>query len=362
MLKKLLVLALCLLPVFCFADEELTIDGNSDISVRKQSVLFYEKPANPGSPSANGIKLYAKDKAGVTTLYTKDSAGNVVEIGAAGAGSGDNVTVNSTAIDTTANIKDSTDITWAITDGGAGGPDDIKGTIADSVSVTSWNLTTPTITTSLVTSTPTTLTAAELDRLDGLTSPIIDDDKIDTSAELYGILTDETGSTSGTPLAVFSVNPTLTGVTMAGALTLGENGIVLDPTISADGQYSGITESGTAGATLAFGDLVYLNNDDSRWELVDANLSDGYDKKLGICVLVAAADGNATTILLYGKVNAATVFPALTVGAPAYISETAGDIVLTAPVTTDSATRIIGFCNSADELMFNPENSYYTHT
>jgi hypothetical protein len=64
-------------------------------------------------------------------------------------------------------------------------------TIADSVAVTSWNLTTPTITTSLTTSTPTTLTAAELDRLDGLTSAIIDDDKIDTFAELDAIVADK---------------------------------------------------------------------------------------------------------------------------------------------------------------------------
>jgi len=48
-------------------------------------------------------------------------------------------------------------------------------TIADSVAVTSWNLTTPTITTSLTTSTPTTLTAAELDRLDGLAGVIVTD-------------------------------------------------------------------------------------------------------------------------------------------------------------------------------------------
>jgi hypothetical protein len=256
-------------------------------------------------------------------------------------------------------------------------------TLADSVSVSSWNLTTPTITTSLTTSTPTTLSAAELDRLDGLTSAIIDDDKIDTiaeldaivvdanvlseeeidaSSELLALMDDETGSASGSPLAVFNVNPTLTGATMAGAFTLGENGIILDPAISADGYYSGITEAGTAGATLAFGDLVYLNNDDSRWELADANLSDGYDKKLGICVLAAAGDASATTILLYGKVNAATAFPSLTIGAPAHISETAGDIVVAAPTTTDAATRIVGFGNAADELFFCHSPNYYTHT
>jgi hypothetical protein len=46
-------------------------------------------------------------------------------------------------------------------------------TIDDSVAVSNWNLTTPTITTSLTTSTPTTLSAAELDRLDGLAGTIV---------------------------------------------------------------------------------------------------------------------------------------------------------------------------------------------
>jgi hypothetical protein len=41
---------------------------------------------------------------------------------------------------------------------------------------------------------------------------------IDTSTELYAILTDETGSASGTPLLVFNTNPVLTGATLAGIL------------------------------------------------------------------------------------------------------------------------------------------------
>lgn len=44
------------------------------------------------------------------------------------AGAGDSVTVNSTAVDTTANLLDG-DIDWTLTDGGAGGPDDITATV-----------------------------------------------------------------------------------------------------------------------------------------------------------------------------------------------------------------------------------------
>lgn len=155
----------------------------------------------------------------------------------------------------------------------------------------------------------------------------------------------------------------LSGGTLSGELDLGENyGLVLDAALSADGKYSGIVEAGTAGAALAFGDLCYLNDNDSRWELADANLSDGYDKKLGMCVLAAAADGDATKMLLWGKIRADAKFPTLTIGAPAYMSETAGAIVVAQPTTADAAIRVVGQANTADELFFNPSPDYITHT
>jgi hypothetical protein len=186
------------------------------------------------------------------------------------------------------------------------------------------------------------------------------------SGPLTGNVTGNASGTAATVTGAAQANitslGTLTGLTMGGSLNLGENGLVLDPAISADGYYSGITETGVAGATLAFGDLVYFNNDDSRWELVDANVSDGYDKKLGICVLAPVNDGDATTILLWGKINAATAFPDLTKGAPVYMSETAGDVVVAQPSTADVCIRVVGFGNTIDELYFCPSNDYVTHT
>lgn len=152
--------------------------------------------------------------------------------------------------------------------------------------------------------------------------------------------------------------------TTGGTITLAENtSIALDPAGSADGRYTGITIAGTAGTTLAFGDLIYLAVADSRWELADADAaSTSGDVQLGMCVLAAAADGNATTILLYGTIRADTAFPALTVGAPAYVSTTAGDIQVAQPSGTDDVIRRVGFALTADELMFNPSNDYVTHT
>lgn len=129
--------------------------------------------------------------------------------------------------------------------------------------------------------------------------------------------------------------------------------------LSADGKYAGITESGTAGATLAFGDLIYQQTSDSRWKLVDANAEATCKNKLGMCVLAAAADGSNTTILLIGKIRADAAFPALTIGAPVFAATTAGDIQVTAPSSTADIVRIIGYGNTADELYFNPSNDYF---
>jgi len=184
-----------------------------------------------------------------------------------------------------------------------------------------------------------------------------------TFASTSGLLVDDLDLTFSTDtLTATKIGAT----TLAGTATLAENSsVAYDPAGSADGKYSGITVAGTAGAVLAFGDLIALDVTDSRWELADANsaaAADGDSRGIiGICVLAAAGDGSATTILLHGIVRADTAFPALTVAAPAYISETAGDIVTAQPVTTDAVIRIAGFALTADELYFDPSNDYITH-
>lgn len=156
----------------------------------------------------------------------------------------------------------------------------------------------------------------------------------------------------------------LSGGTMTGNITLGENtSIALDPAGSADGKYSGITVTGTAGYTQSFGDLVYLDPTDSRWEACDANAASGADGDCrGIIGMVVSAgtDGNACTILLQGIIRADANFPTMTVNAPMYISETAGDITATKPTTTDAVVRVVGFALTADEIYFNPSPNYAT--
>jgi hypothetical protein len=129
--------------------------------------------------------------------------------------------------------------------------------------------------------------------------------------------------------------------------------ILLDAALSADGTYSGTCEAGTTGETLVFGNLVYLKAADSKWWKTDSNALATANAKLGICVLAANADA-ATTILLFGKVNAASLYPPLTVGAKVYVGETAGNIQVAAPAAVGDVIRVIGYANTADELFFAP--------
>jgi len=156
--------------------------------------------------------------------------------------------------------------------------------------------------------------------------------------------------------------PTATG-TLA-TLALEENiPLVYDSTLSADGKYSGLVRTGTAGATLAFGDLCYLAVADSRWELADADAaSTSGDVILGMCVLAAASDGSATTMLMTGFIRADAAFPTLTIGAPVYAGTTAGDIQVAQPSGVDDVIRRVGFAITADVLYFSPSNDYITHT
>lgn len=171
----------------------------------------------------------------------------------------------------------------------------------------------------------------------------------------------------GTPSAGTLTNCTglpasgiVSGTTPASTvITLGENSaIALDPAGSADGKYTGITITGTSDYTQAFGDLVYLKASNSRWAATDADASaTGGPVMIGM-VVVTGTSGNACTILLQGQIRADAKFPALTVGAPVYLGETAGEIQVAIPTGADNVIRVVGFALTADEIYFNPSQDH----
>ena len=157
------------------------------------------------------------------------------------------------------------------------------------------------------------------------------------------------------------------GGTMTGDIALGTavtdtSSIKLNNAALSDEKWSGTTIVATAGETIAVGDLCYLKTADGEWYKTDGIL-DGTDTafalKLGVCV-AAGTDGNPTEVLLDGVI-ASAAFPAFTVGAPVYMSDTAGDMVVAQPSTTNFAIRVVGYAVSATVLHFQPSNDYIVH-
>lgn len=182
------------------------------------------------------------------------------------------------------------------------------------------------------------------------------------SNTVSGTLAEFNTALTGADFASLAGAETLTNKILGAGTQLGENSLKLDASLSGDETRSGITTTGTAGATIAVGDICYLASS-GKWLLTDGILDGtdtGFSKQLGICIL-ASTDTNPTEMLLYGKVRSAA-FPSFTTGSPLYLSNTDGDITGTQPATSNHAIRIVGFALSADDLMFNPSNDWIVRT
>jgi len=165
-------------------------------------------------------------------------------------------------------------------------------------------------------------------------------------------------------------SPTFTTLVNLCKTVLGAVSFQLGPATLSDGQWSGITEPGTAGATLAFGDLCYQYSD-GKWKLAkaDAATTSG-GVRLGFCVLAGTANAATEILLSPGRIRADSKFPTLPVGQVCYVSSaTAGAIVAGAagattgqPSATDSVTRVVGYGSAnAKELIVEIEHTYLTH-
>ena len=154
-----------------------------------------------------------------------------------------------------------------------------------------------------------------------------------------------------------SVTATLTAML---ANTLAENDLIqLEELLSADAKYSGIACNGVYGATLAYGKLIYLNNDDGRWELADADAAATCSPQLGIA-LEAGNDGDTKKVFLIGYIREDD-WDWATVGAPLFVSATDGDMTQTAPSGTGDVIRTVGYAKTADSIFFNPSPDWFEH-
>ncbi len=158
-------------------------------------------------------------------------------------------------------------------------------------------------------------------------------------------------------------NKTLTSPTIQTTPTYasGTNLILTVPTVddTATGEITNAFNSGYSSS--AIGDLVYLDSS-ATWQKADADASaTTYGSgPLGIALEVKAAS-NALKVLLRGFAYCSTAFPTFTIGGAIYMSASPGVVTQTAPVATDSATRVLGYAVHADKMWFNPSNDYITH-
>ena len=140
---------------------------------------------------------------------------------------------------------------------------------------------------------------------------------------------------------------------------LDEYDIKLDSLLSADSKYSGITCDGVLGATLAFGDLVYLNTADQRWELADADVEATSGDVMLAIVLAAGNDGDTRLLLLQGFIRE-DGWNFTSYGQALYVGLTAGDMVQDASgYTTGDIVRVVGYASTfADQIYFNPSGTW----
>jgi hypothetical protein len=140
------------------------------------------------------------------------------------------------------------------------------------------------------------------------------------------------------------------GVVPAGADELADVGYVLSVVSGGTVAFDQIVVTGTAGTTVAAGDIVYFNTTDQEWGLADIDTPEtSTDAPIGIAQ-GAGTDNNAITngVLILGLDTTQT---GMTGGADIHLSSTAGD-------TTETASGLVlGRAKDADELYFNPKVS-----
>ena len=118
-MKKIIFLMLFLFPAIAYG-QNVSIDGYEQTKVK---IIEFNAIPSTSTSVSNKAKIYLDSDDG--KLKCSEDGGAYEDCVGGGSGSGDVVTVNSTGADTTANLLDNLYYDWALTDGGAGGPDDV---------------------------------------------------------------------------------------------------------------------------------------------------------------------------------------------------------------------------------------------
>lgn len=161
------------------------------------------------------------------------------------------------------------------------------------------------------------------------------------------------GSAAGTVLA-----NNVPIVTTTGSQTLTNKIVSHTVEPSADDTYTGENITGfNATATIAQWEAVYLST--TGWALIDADAAATAGGVFAGLAATSGTNGNPLTVVLKGVIRN-DGWAWATVGAPLYLSTTAGALTETAPTGTDDVVRIVGYVLSDDCIWLNPSNDWLT--
>jgi len=114
-----------------------------------------------------------------------------------------------------------------------------------------------------------------------------------------------------------------------------------------------VRESGTAGATITAGQLVYLDTSDMKYKLADANGAAALRVPNGIA-LNGASNGQPLSVQKGGDI---TIGGTMTAGIPYFLSDTPGGLCPLPDIGTGEYSCIIGIAKSTSVLAVNIQPS-----
>lgn len=105
--------------------------------------------------------------------------------------------------------------------------------------------------------------------------------------------------------------------------------------------------TGTAGATITAGKVVYLDPISGKWKLADSDSATVIERQAGGISLNSASDGQPLSVLIAGDI---TINATLTAGMDYYLSSTPGGICPRADIGAGESVCLLGLAKSTTVL------------
>lgn len=112
--------------------------------------------------------------------------------------------------------------------------------------------------------------------------------------------------------------------------------------------------TGTAGATIAAGQVVYLDSADDKYKLADNNSATAAVRSPAGIALHGAASGQPLTIQSAGPI---TIGATVTAGVAYYLSDTPGGICPVADLLTGEYPVVLGLATSASVIQIDMQEA-----